>query len=161
MPNTMERIFDKMVALIYGLTATGLIIIALMIIILSGYEILTSLTFDQNMMKKLLHSIGALVISVAIIDVAKYMFEEEIFRSKELRSPEEARKTLTKIFVIISIAVCLEGLVYIFKAGEEDLSLLLYPAALILTAVVAMVGLGLYQKLSVRTEREVTENIGS
>jgi hypothetical protein len=51
------------------------------------------------------------------------------------------------MFVIISIAISLEGLVYIFKAGAEDISLLLYPALVIVTSVLAMVGLGLYQWL--------------
>ena len=111
-------------------------------------------------MGQLLESIGAVVIAIAIIDVAQYMFEEEILRHKELRSPKEARMTLTKIFVIIAIAVCLEGLVYVFKAGKEDLTLLIYPAALIITAVLSMVGLGIYQKLSVRTEKEVSNKEG-
>jgi hypothetical protein len=46
------------------------------------------------------------------------MIEEEVFKDKELRNPAEARKTITKIMVIISIAVSIEGLVYIFKAGK-------------------------------------------
>jgi hypothetical protein len=104
------------------------------------------------MVKKLLQAVGAIVIAIAIIDVAKYLFEEEIFRSKELRSPTEARKTLTKIFVIISIAVSLEGLVFIFKAGTTDIKSIIYPAFLIITSILAMVGLGIYQKLSVQAE---------
>ena len=59
--------------------------------------------------------------------------------------PVAATETLKKMFVIISIAISLEGLVYIFKAGAEDISLLLYPSLVIITSVLAMVGLGLYQ----------------
>lgn len=98
--------------------------------------------------------IGAVIISIEVIDVAKYIIEEEIIRERELCSPEEARKTLTKIFVIISIAVSLEGLVFIFKAGTDDLSLFLYPAFLIITAILAIIGLKVNQKLSTKTEQE-------
>jgi putative Mn2+ efflux pump MntP len=84
------------------------------------------------------------------------MIEEEVFRNKELRSPKEARETLTKIMVIVAIAVSIEALVYIFKAGAEDLRLLVYPAFLIVTVVLLIVGLGIYQKLSINSEN--TEN---
>ena len=56
--------------------------------------------------------------------------------------------------VIISIAVSIEGLVYVFKAGTKDVTLLLYPASLILVSAFLIVGLGVYQKLSVTIERE-------
>lgn len=95
---------------------------------------------------------GSVVIAVAIIDVAKYMIEEEVFKNKELRKPKEARETLTKIMVIISIAVAIEGLIYIVKAGSEDLSLLVYPAILIATSTFMVIGLGLYHKFSVNAE---------
>jgi len=100
----------------------------------------------------MLQSVGAIVIAVAIIDVAKYMIEEEVYRSKELRSVKEARHTITKIIVIISIAVSIEGLVYIFKAGTKDITLLLYPAALLLVSILLIVCLVVFQKLSVDVE---------
>jgi hypothetical protein len=101
----------------------------------------------------MLQSVGTIVIAVAIIDVAKYMIEEEVYRNKELRSAVEARETMTKIIVIIAIAVGIEGLVYIFKAGAQDIRLLLYPSALLLVSVLLIVGLGIYQKLSVEVEK--------
>jgi hypothetical protein len=42
--------------------------------------------------------------------------------------------------------------VYIFKSGTEDISLLLYPAIIIMTAILAMVGLGVYQWLSAKAD---------
>ena len=100
----------------------------------------------------MLQAVGAVIIAVAILDVAKYMIEEEVFRSKELRSPKEARETLTKIMVIVSIAISIEALIYIFKAGTEDIKLLVYPALLIVSAVLLIVGLGVFQKLSITAE---------
>lgn len=153
----MQHIFDKITKVIYSVAAILLLCIALLTMGWSVWEVIIHFNFDEYLTIRLFQSIGAIVISIAIVDVAKYMFEEEICRSKELRSPEEARKTLTKIFVIISIAVSLEGLVYIFKAGTKDVSLLPYPAVLILVSVLAMIGLGVYQKLSIKTEKEVED----
>jgi hypothetical protein len=60
------------------------------------------------------------------------------------------------MFVIISIAISLEGLVYIFKAGAEYISLLIYPAIIIMTSVLAMVGLGIYQWLTAKAEKSLS-----
>jgi hypothetical protein len=46
---------------------------------------------DGEFMPMMLQAVGATVISVTIIDVAKYMIEEEVFRNKELRSPVEKK----------------------------------------------------------------------
>lgn len=107
----------------------------------------------------ILHSLSALIISIAIIDIAKYLIEEELFRIKELRVPSEARKVLTRVIVIIAIAISLEGLVNIFRAGEMDITLLPYPAILVLTSIAAMLSLGIYQKYSVNTENELIMDI--
>lgn len=150
----IEKIFSGVLKVIYTVVSFILVSVALLIIYWSIWNIVGDFAIYEDLIGNILQSVGAIVISIAIIDVAKYMFEEEIVREKELRSPAEARKTLTKIFVIIAIALSLEGLVYIFKAGAKDITLLPYPALLIFTAILSMVGLGLYQKLSVRTEKE-------
>lgn len=140
--------FGFVINSVYLLIAILLILSSVAIIAWSGFTLFRHFSFGPTSVVHILHSLSALVISMAITDVAKYMFEEEIFNSKELRSPAEARKTLTKIFVIISITVSLEGLVYIFKAGESDISLLPYPAVLVLTGVLAMLALGVFQKVT-------------
>ncbi|MDG6778136.1 hypothetical protein QCB44_05400 [Thiomicrorhabdus sp. zzn3] len=150
----MENISNKFLTAIHFLAALILILIALVTIGWSVYEIFSNLMFESKeaFIPLILQSVGAIIIAAAIIDVAQYMIEEEVFQDKELRDPKEARKTVTKIIVIISIAVSIEGLVYIFKAGTENLELLLYPAALIFVSSISIVALGIYQKLSLSVE---------
>jgi NADH:ubiquinone oxidoreductase subunit 5 (subunit L)/multisubunit Na+/H+ antiporter MnhA subunit len=142
-------------------SALSLFAIAVMIMGWSVSEVFEQL-FNVNLQKSefvaiMLQAVGAIVIAIAIIDVSKYMIEEEIFRDKELRSPREARETMTKVIVIISIAVGIEGLVYIFKAGSENITLLPYPAVLLVVSVILIVGLGIFQKLSLSTEKLVRD----
>jgi len=151
----MKKLFEIITTLIYFFAAIALTIMALSIMAWSVYEvfeIVTDFSLKNEFILVMLQSVGAIIIAVAILDVAKYMVEEEVFRSKELRSPKEARETITKIMVIVAIAVSMEGLVYIFKAGTKDIQLLLYPALLILVAVIVIVCLGLYQRLSTAVE---------
>lgn len=148
----MQKIFQVIFSGVHLFAALILVVLSLIIMGWSVYGVITSIKEAEGFIPLMLQSVGAIIISAAIIDVAQYMMEEEVFKSKELRDPVEARRTITKIIVIITIAVSIEGLVYIFKAGTQDLVLLLYPALLIVVSAILIVALGLYQKLSAAIE---------
>ncbi|AHJ12522.1 hypothetical protein [Sulfurospirillum multivorans] len=155
----MQKLFVFLLNSIHLFAALLLIIMSLLIMGWAVYEVIASIPLKGEFIPRMLQSVGAIVISAAIIDVAQYMIEEEVFMNKELRDPREARRTLTKIIVIITIAVSIEGLVYIFKAGTEDMSLLIYPAFLLFVSAILIVALGVYQKLSATIEREELPSI--
>lgn len=102
-------------------------------------------------LETMLDGIGLVIIAVAVADVGKFLFEEEVISDRELRRPAEARGSLTKFMTIIIIALSLESLVLITKASRTAMSDIVYPGLLVLLAVLAMVGLGLFQKLSQNT----------
>lgn len=154
----MEKIFNTIFSGVHLFAALILIGLSLLIMGWSVYEVYTSIGNTTEFIPLMLQAVGAIIISAAIIDVAQYMVEEEVFLDKELRDPEEARRTITKIIVIITIAVSIEGLVYMFKAGTKDLTLLVYPALLIVVSAILIVALGLYQKLSATIEKVDKQN---
>ena len=154
----MKKMFNIIFSGVHLLAALILIALSLIIMGWSVYDVISSIRVGADLVPLILQSVGAIIISAAIIDVAQYMIEEEVLVDKELRDPEEARRTITKIMVIISIAVSIEGLVFIFKAGTKDLTLLLYPALLIMVSAFLIVALGLYQKLSATIEKVEKEN---
>ena len=100
-------------------------------------------------------SIGYVVIAMAVFDVAKYFVEEEVIRGREMRLASEARRSLTKFISTISIAVFIEGLVLVFRQSGQDVGLILYPVAVLMTAILIILGLGGYQRLSASVEGEV------
>jgi len=103
----------------------------------------------------ILAAIGYVVIAIAVFDLAKYFIEEEVIRGRELREAAEARRSLTKFVSTIAIAVFIEGLVITFQASKDDLPTMLYPTALLLTAILIVVGLGVFQRLSAEVERKL------
>jgi len=155
----VQKLFVYLLNAIHLFAALLLIIMSLLIMGWAMYEVIASIPLKGEFIPRMLQSVGAIVISAAIIDVAQYMIEEEVFMSKELRDPREARRTLTKIIVIITIAVSIEGLVYIFKAGTENMALLIYPAGLLFVSAILIVSLGVYQKLSATIEQEEKSKI--
>lgn len=145
---TPMRVLSGIASLVYVLVTVVLTIIALTLIGYGIWHAVDAVLSGGDVVSELLNSIGLIVISLAVLDVSKYLMEEEVLRDRELRSALEARQTLTKFMVIICIAVSLEAVVYISRAGSENLHNLIYPAILLLSAVAVMVGLGAYQKLS-------------
>lgn len=114
-------------------------------------------TPDLNVGATLLEAVGFTVIAIAVFDVGKYLLEEEAIRGREMRNAGEARRSLTKFISTIVIAVLLEALVTVFQAGKQAPSQMIYPTFLLLVGVLLLVGLGVYQRLSVSVEGEAQE----
>jgi hypothetical protein len=152
MTNVMELISRG----VFGLASAVLMLIALALSLYSGALIIGALMGPWGEAgTALLGAIGYVVIAMAVFDVAKYFVEEEVIRGREMRLASEARRSLTKFISTIAIAVFIEGLVMVFREGGRDISMVLYPAAILSMGIVIILGLGLYQRLSAGVESQV------
>ena len=113
---------------------------------------------DQSGADAVLDVLGYVIVAIAVFDVAKYIFEDEVRRGSERRSAAEARRSLTKFLSTIVIALFLEALVVVFKTAREDVAQLLYPTALLIASVLVLVGLGVFQRLSATVEEKVGDD---
>ncbi|WP_292072792.1 GNAT family acetyltransferase [Brevundimonas sp. UBA7534] len=102
--------------------------------------------------------LGYVIVAIAVFDVAKYIFEDEVRRGNDKRSAAEARRSLTKFLSTIVIALFLEALVVVFKTARADVSQLIYPTALLLASVLVLVGLGAFQRFSATVEQKVGDD---
>jgi uncharacterized membrane protein YidH (DUF202 family) len=139
---------DQMGRFVYGLISLSLCLISLSMMMVALWDIWISVHEKTLLVKALLDAIGLIVIGMAVFDVSKFLLEEEVFHRSSTKSPAKQRETLLKFLVIIAIAVSLEALVFIFDAGKKDISNLIYPTFLLIAAVLVVVGLGVYQKLT-------------
>lgn len=114
----------------------------------------------QDIAGGLLEAVGYVVVAIAVFDVAKYLLEEEVLRGRELRDAAEARRSLTKFVSTIAIAVLLEALVLVFQVGKKQVSDMLYPTLLLVAGILLIVGLGVFQRLSVTAEGDKQEQPG-
>lgn len=113
---------------------------------------------EQSAADAILDILGYVIVAIAVFDVAKYLFEDEVRRGAEKRSAAEARRSLTKFLSTIIIALFLEALVLVFKTAREDVSLMGYPVALLAASVLVLVGLGVFQRLSATVEEKVGDD---
>lgn len=138
---------------LYGLISLSLGAISLIMIGVALWDIWVSIHEKTLLITALLDAVGLIVIGMAVFDVSKFLLEEEVFISSGAKSPAKQRRTLVKFLVIIAIAVSLEALVFVFGAGKKDITTLIYPTFLLIAAVLVVVGLGVYQKLTREDEK--------
>lgn len=146
--NNAKNISDWIGRAVYGLISLSLGIISLTMMGVALWDIWVSVHEKTLLVTALLNAIGLIVIGMAVFDVSKFLLEEEVFSSNSTKSPAKQRGTLLKFLVIIAIAVSLEALVFVFDAGTKDMAMLIYPTFLLIAAVLVVVGLGVYQKLT-------------
>lgn len=152
------RIMEFLSRLAFGCASLVLMTMSFALVVYGGVEVFNGLTasFTEGG-TALLAAIGYVVIAMAVFDVAKYFVEEEVIRVREMRNAAEARRSLTKFISTISIAVFIEGLVLVFRVSKESVQDILYPTALLVTAITIVIGLGVYQRLSAEVEEKVAD----
>ena len=153
----MTKSMDLLSRIAFGTASLVLMALSLLLVGYGAIGVIAGISSSwADASDALLSAIGYVVISLAVFDVAKYFVEEEVIRGREMRLTSEARRSLTKFISTISIAVFIEALVTVFRASkQEDLQPMLYPTALLLTAIAIVIGLGLYQRLSAEVEQKV------
>ena len=151
----MDKAMEMLSRVAFGAASVVLIALSLMLVTFGAAGVVAGMTASWSATSNaLLSAIGYVVIALAVFDVAKYFIEEEVIRGREMRLTSEARRSLTKFISTISIAVFIEALVMVFKV-KDNVEQLIYPTALLLTAIVVVVGLGLYQRLAADVEQKV------
>jgi hypothetical protein len=151
-------LFELLTRTIFAVISIALMVLAAGLIVYAGSQLIVVFgTPESNIGQTMLDSIGYAIISVAVFEVAKYLFEEEVINPSEMRHTGEARRSMTKFVSTIAIAVFLEALVTIFQTSREPgaMGQMLYPTLLLFAGVTMIVGLGAYQRLSVSAERDV------
>lgn len=146
--NQAKNLAELLGRSVYGLISLSLCVISLTMMGVALWDIWVSLHEKTLLVTALLDAIGLIVIGMAVFDVSKFLLEEEVYKSDDIQSLAKERGTLLKFLVIISIAVSLEALVFIFDAGKKDITMLVYPTFLLIAAVLLVISLGVYQKLT-------------
>jgi hypothetical protein len=152
----LDRLMEMLSRIAFATASIVLMAMSFSLVIYGSVELVSALWASwRDASHSLLAAIGYVVIAVAVFDVAKYFVQEEVIRGRDMRTAAEARRSLTKFISTIAIAVFIEGLVVVFRASKDDIREMLYPTALLMTAIVIVVGLGIYQRLSAEVERSV------
>ena len=129
----------------YFLIANIMMILALFTIGYSVYEFTNSLLFKGGLsIEAIFKPVIALTLGLAIFDLAKTVFAQEvIFKSYSKHSSEEY-KVLTKFSITIIIALLIESLMVVFKIAIDDYAKMIHAFYLISGVSILILVLGLF-----------------
>jgi hypothetical protein len=137
----------KLTALLFALSSLVLIGIAVRI----GAPALGE-GFDESAALVVIEAVGLLAAAVVALQIAETIIEEEVIRDAHISAPTRARRFLSRFYVVVVVALAIEGLVATFNAIHENMSQLLYAASLIGATAVLLAGWGVFVWLNARAE---------
>ena len=139
----------------YTLVSLMLMVFAAILVATGPIALVSALLKGEPFVEGIVNSLSYLILSIAVFDVAKYVYDEEVRRGREMRKAAETRRSITKFLTVIIIAVLMDALVALSKAGQGELNQLVYPVILILGGVALLLSLGIFQRLSATVEEKV------
>jgi TRAP-type mannitol/chloroaromatic compound transport system permease small subunit len=144
------KIIAKLFGIIHSIMAALFACAAVMLIIIAahmGWQAFMG-GLDSSSAQKIIEAVGLLAAAVVALQIAQTIAEEEVIRGSDISAPTRVRRFLSRFFVVIMVALAIEGLVATFKSIHEDPLQLQYAAALIAAVGVLLAAWGLFVRLN-------------
>lgn len=103
---------------------------------------------DRGSAQTIIEAVGLLAAAVVALQIAETVFEEEVIRNADVSAPTRIRRFLSRFFVVVVVALAIEGLVATFKAIHEDPAQLLYAAVLLVATGILLAAWGYFVRLN-------------
>jgi hypothetical protein len=103
---------------------------------------------DRAAAQAIIEAVGLLAAAVVALQIAETIFEEEVIRDADISAPTRVRRFLSRFFVVVLVALAIEGLVATFRAMHEDPAQLPYAASILIAVGVLLAAWGLFVHLN-------------
>ncbi len=104
--------------------------------------------WDGATAQAIIEAVGLLAAAVVALQIAETIYEEEVIRDADISAPTRVRRFLSRFFVVVVVAVAIEGLVATFRALHEDPAQLPYAASVLVADGVLLAAWGLFVHLN-------------
>jgi hypothetical protein len=128
-----------LMAVLFACAALVLIAIAARV----GWVALSG-ALDQSAAQGIIEAVGLLAAAVVALQISQTIAEEEVVRGAHISAPTRVRRFLSRFFVVVVVALAIEGLVATFKAIHEDLNQLLYAGILLFASATLLASWGVF-----------------
>jgi hypothetical protein len=133
------RLVHGAMALLFALAALSLILIAARM----GWDALRT-GFDAVAAQSIIEAVGLVAAAVVALQIAETIVEEEIIRDADISAPTRVRRFLSRFFVVLVVALAIEGLVATFKALHENPEQLPYASSLLVGVGILLAAWGVF-----------------
>ena len=140
----------RLFGIVHGLTAFLFVCAALMLTLIAtrmGWLAFIG-GLDRAAAQTIIEAMGLLAASVVALQIAETIVKEEVIRDADISAPTRVRRYLSRFFVVVVVALAIEGLVATFRALHEDPAQLPYAASILVAVGVLVAGWGLFIHLN-------------
>jgi hypothetical protein len=144
------KAFTSLFRIVHGLMAFLFACAALMLITIAarmGWGAFVG-GLDGHAAQAIIEAVGLLAAAVVALQIAETIVEEEVIRSADISAPTRVRRFLSRFFVVLVVALAIEGLVATFRALHEDPAQLPYAASIVVAVAILLAAWGLFVHLN-------------
>ena len=148
-PSSVDSIFGSASKVVYTIFSLALFFVA-MLLFLKGITSFVGygLDFHKVEINDMFKSTILLTLSLAIVDLVKAIFEEEVLGKEKQHGAGDTHQTMVRFLGSIIIALSIEALMLVFKFALNDPSQLIFAVYLIVGVTALIIGLSYYLKVS-------------
>lgn len=148
-PSSVDSISGTISKVTYSAFSVALAAVALLLFVKGISSFLHfGLDFSSIDINEIFKATILLTLSLAIFDLVKAIFEEEVLGKEKKRGSGEGHQTMVRFLGSIIIALSIEALMLVFKFALTDPIKLQYAVYLITGVAVLLISLSLYMKFS-------------
>lgn len=148
-PSSVDSIFGSYTKLVYGAFSVALAFVSLLLFV-KGISGFLGLGLDLNSIdiNEMFKATILLTLSLAIFDLVKAIFEEEVLGKEKDENSGDGHQTMIKFLGSIIIALSIEALMLVFKFAITEPEKLTSAVNLIYGVTALMIGLSVYIKVN-------------
>ena len=154
-PTSIDSTFGTMSRVVYTAFSVALFSVALLLFVKGVTSFMSfGLDFGNIDINEMFKSTILLTLSLAIVDLVKAIFEEEVLGKEKRHNAGDTHQTMVRFLGSIIIALSIESLMLVFKFALTDPSQLLYAVYIMGGVTALIVGLSVYLKASRQSRQE-------
>lgn len=144
-PTSIDSIFGSVSKISYGIFTLILFLIALLLFLKGVMSIFSEgIHLEEVDVKNIFESTILITLSLAIFDLVKTLFEEEVLGHNAKKEASDIHKTMIRFLGSIIIALSIEALMLVFKFAIIGPEKIVYALFLIFSVTMLLFGLSYY-----------------
>ncbi|OCR15050.1 PDC sensor domain-containing protein [Helicobacter pullorum] len=154
-PMPLFGLFSNFKKAIYFVISLALFLVCGLLLVKGGISMWEALErFNSLDIKDIFEATILITLSLAIFDLVRAIFEEEVLGRQKSQDSKMVHKTMIRFLGSIVIALAIEALMLVFKFTIIEPEKLIYAVYLIGGVTLLLVGLSLYVKFTIGIKRD-------
>lgn len=140
---------------VYFVMSLALFLVSALLLVKGGISMWEGLLrFNRLDIKDVFEATILITLSLAIFDLVRAIFEEEVLGRQKSQDSKMAHKTMTRFLGSIVIALAIEALMLVFKFTIIEPEKLIYAVYLIGAVTCLLIGLAVYMRFTAKFKRD-------